>query len=1111
MDIFQKKNRFQDTIQKQTQRKVEIESYQLLLNEVEAWLKGLNENVQEADCDESNIIEQIEKHQNNIQDLEKQKKKLAAIKSKCDSLSEHKDIQRLSLTLFDQLEKTIDVIQEQLNKSNDDLHGLEMHLMNLRVQSNTSTSENTLNSSPIPEIEMPELERRLEVETQTSESLQVLKFPKPADMVECSVQTKEIKSTENITVTQTQSEGHETIKFESTPNLNVEEYVENVLVDAKYKQPNEPNKSTELVLRNVPQTSFETIFVEPDHTTTEVVIDADGRKQIIVRKIKRTFEHQQVIELIKSDENLQTQKIPDNSSAFGIDNLPDNLVISSVKHEAIPEENQIESSIQTIVHHVTQRIVRRKRKIIRKVTIIDGKEHISEEVIEEPEEIEVSEDQVPTVDINVIHMHDIPDIRPPIIELPPDEELNKASVEEIVNEPMIISENISSDKENKGKQVRASRVKDEENSQVLDFEKHAPVDLVDNAQVVADSITTVSDMNNVKLTAKLIKMDSNIELEKNDDNNVIDIAEIWPQSQLPKVPIPHSNYDTKESEIVIFELPKDDSIPSEYIWPIDGKTGHVLQLDTYTFDQMPLSSENDILQEKHNLCDELEPNSELEQHLNTTNEQESHEEISVLNPVIEAIQSKSEVNLITQCTDSPEEQEQSKEDVGISQESPEPSTLETKSKTFSIEKYSKKKKRKRNNGKEKRKDSVELQVTRNETPGSVKLTEEDQEQPQGYDIQEFKDQKQDPEHDAKNEIYMVEHDQESILIATSLINEDNQEILSPFEGDSPGELQVEDSQTDIKLRAEDILSPQPKDLEIVIERCESEKSVGKCEDRLNESKTIDVRSVTQLFIDNELNVSDGTTRTVKLIMSPKESPSSPGSVTVKMKMNTPEQPRLSVSLIEEQIQSVGLSAAESVDLHISDDDNTISDQMAMPEIDATPILKETDEILMTSTEQLINPSSESYKSISELESPVKVVEESVISTSSDSPKPLGTEIIFVASVMEEQQTEDVEQQTEFLEPSTNVDDSKPVSSSRSIQTTPEQEKIFIDENLQTSPVREITNVDKEIQTSPAETTPQATEHMEIVGPIEKIDQEVIIFINLIHYGSCMKRSSRKFD
>ncbi|XP_046389126.1 uncharacterized protein LOC124158024 [Ischnura elegans] len=68
-----------------------------------------------------------------------------------------------------------------------------------------------------------------------------------------------------------------------------------------------------------------------------------------------------------------------------------------------PEYHMTTSSVKAVVEQVTRRVVRRSRKIIRKIMIIDGKEHVSEEIIELPEEVEVSEAGVPVVKIEMSH------------------------------------------------------------------------------------------------------------------------------------------------------------------------------------------------------------------------------------------------------------------------------------------------------------------------------------------------------------------------------------------------------------------------------------------------------------------------------------------------------------------------------------------------------------------------------------------------------------------------------------------------------------------------------------------------------------------------------------
>lgn len=58
------------------------------------------------------------------------------------------------------------------------------------------------------------------------------------------------------------------------------------------------------------------------------------------------------------------------------------------------------SCVHAVVQQVTRKVTRRIRRIVRKIVIVDGKEHVTEEVVEEPEEVEVTE-EVPRVRVEI--------------------------------------------------------------------------------------------------------------------------------------------------------------------------------------------------------------------------------------------------------------------------------------------------------------------------------------------------------------------------------------------------------------------------------------------------------------------------------------------------------------------------------------------------------------------------------------------------------------------------------------------------------------------------------------------------------------------------------------
>lgn len=230
---------------------------------------------------------------------------------------------------------------------------------------------------------------------------------------------------------------------------------EDIIVDMKYQDAKKTDSATsELNIVHAAPQSFETVLVEPDDITTEVVVDADGTKRIIVRKLRRTTvtsrqttqqrvstlstalgdappmmqafseaamrDQQITMTKTRPDGTIETTtkqiyggKVTTGAPAEGVNveeyeseprytRMVTQGQIGDISCQPVEEEILLEggeyqtktSSVHAVVQQVTRRVIKRTRKIIRKVTIVDGKEITTEEVIEEPEEVEIDRKSV---------------------------------------------------------------------------------------------------------------------------------------------------------------------------------------------------------------------------------------------------------------------------------------------------------------------------------------------------------------------------------------------------------------------------------------------------------------------------------------------------------------------------------------------------------------------------------------------------------------------------------------------------------------------------------------------------------------------------------------------
>ncbi|KAK5645556.1 hypothetical protein RI129_006856 [Pyrocoelia pectoralis] len=350
------------------------------------------------------------------------------------------------------------------------------------------------------------------IETQTGPSLS---SPSISQQLPINVEVQTFDETpterETIKISKTVIGNQETIQIATKPTHTVDGEGD-LLVEADYRtkpdmaeKPEE--KTTELhIFHTKSDKPFETVMVEPDETTTEVIVDADGTKRIIVKKLQRTVvSRQQMMQqqhlttlstlsegdvpvsqsfsqvtlqgqqssttIARGDGRKETltsqnyggkimsgvpggdidvqefQSEPEHHYTIVHGTEPGEVELQGIKlHEGdvtlvdnhlLPiDPNLIQqqgeeihtssSTVRAVVQQVTRKIIRKTRRIIRRIVIVDGKEQVTEEIVEEPEEVEVTEEGIPRVSINVTRTQDGVIVQEPMqtepVVLEPDEE-----------------------------------------------------------------------------------------------------------------------------------------------------------------------------------------------------------------------------------------------------------------------------------------------------------------------------------------------------------------------------------------------------------------------------------------------------------------------------------------------------------------------------------------------------------------------------------------------------------------------------------------------------------------------------------------------------------------
>lgn len=490
--------------------------YQQLLIEIETWLQSTLEilNVELRTETESQIQQNIEQYNILNEELKDKEAKLQELSKICEEFKQYPDLQELATTLVEQLNTVTLGLIEHKTVITEKIAFFHRQLEEMQ-RSPDASLQNTLSSSSMPMEEIAihaDAKKASEafiaaevvpitsvtIETQTGRSLTspppVVTTTKDASITckpptDVQIQThfseSEPPTKETITVLKTIKDGQETIQIATKPEPQpIIEEPDDVLVQANYRKVPEGagNQTAQVSILHATQNQpFETVFVEPDETTTEIIVDADGTKRIIVKKLQRTVVRQQ--QTLQQQQLTTTKVLSENdvpvSQSFSQVTLegqqssttmargdgrkemlttqsyggkvvtgapgsevtvhefqsepesnytvveatqPAEVEVQGVKLRQgdvtfvdnqnatlLPADSEIHtssSSVRAVVQQVTRRVIRRTRRIIRRIVIVDGKEQVTEEIVEEPEEVEFTEEGIPRVSINVTRTED---------------------------------------------------------------------------------------------------------------------------------------------------------------------------------------------------------------------------------------------------------------------------------------------------------------------------------------------------------------------------------------------------------------------------------------------------------------------------------------------------------------------------------------------------------------------------------------------------------------------------------------------------------------------------------------------------------------------------------
>lgn len=394
------------------------------MTEIEEWLKQTIlsvETISNTPTNKDNAERKMNELQNILDQLEEKEKDAKLIQKDCESYGyQYGDVQSFVRNLLLGLNTNITVIRENqiiirtyienLIKPSEVLPPQEPEIVTqepieeIKIEQQKFPIEESIEEIKIQEqeliaepIELPVEVPLISEKISTVETVSTMTKPETQAM---STQTIiEKQPTDNFMVIQSMNADGETIQIYNMPSPfdDSKDHEKNVIVEAKYVRDHsgDTKRASELSVKNVPK-HFETTFVEPDETTTEIIVDPDGTKRIIVRKFTRVTN-----QIVKQEVYEEGEGLPEHLRA--------QLSVSKTTHDVIVPDSMAleqhpgitESSLSAVIEHVSHRIIKKTRKIIKKVTIINGKEEITEEVIEEPDVVEEFSEERPAIEYEV--------------------------------------------------------------------------------------------------------------------------------------------------------------------------------------------------------------------------------------------------------------------------------------------------------------------------------------------------------------------------------------------------------------------------------------------------------------------------------------------------------------------------------------------------------------------------------------------------------------------------------------------------------------------------------------------------------------------------------------